>query len=128
MDDLWRQAGGGTPRYSQARFAALLHAAPGLSAPESCGGCTGRAPHNCWFAAVGVAVAASRRRKRAPKAAPGQIALFPPADICHGQRNTALATVNQSIPVSVRLSVPTCGHSAKNAPQAGTPAIRERTR
>lgn len=123
MDDLWRRAGGGTSRYSQACFAALLDAAPRLSAPESCGGCAGRAPHNCWFAAVGAVVVASRRRKRAPKTAPDQIALFP-ADIRHGQRNTALATMNPASPVSV----PACGPSAKNAPQAGRPAIRERTR
>lgn len=77
FDDLWRQAGGGTSRYSQARFNALADADPDLSAPALCDDCPGgRAPHNCWFAAVGAAVTGSRKPRRAARAVRRQPSLF----------------------------------------------------
>jgi hypothetical protein len=118
MDELWRRAGGGTPLYSPERFAVLLNTAPGISAPKTCGDCTGRAPHNCWFAAVGAAVAASRARKRTRKPVPVPDALF---TVTEAEMNPA--------PFQPVSTSPACGRTAKHMPQAGAPASpRERTR
>lgn len=115
MDDLWRKAGGGTPLFSPARFALLLETAPEIAAPKTCGDCAGRAPHSCWFAAVGAVVVASRKRKPA-RPVPGQMPLFDEAE-----------AVNPA-PLTHVPANPARGRTAKHMPQAGTSQLPERTR
>jgi hypothetical protein len=68
IDQLWRQAGGGTSRFSPAVFSGLVQSER-WNAVDPCGSaaCKGTPPHLCWWSALGASVMDLRRKRPAAK-------------------------------------------------------------
>jgi hypothetical protein len=101
LDDLWRSAGGGTRDFDPIRFRALADEAAELAAPPTCPDCAGRSASLCWFAAAGLTVMRERQqaRRRKPRPAPEQLALFLTADPAPRRANH-LETVHVPSPMT----------------------------
>lgn len=72
IGQLWRNAGGGTPRFSQRAFSALL-TCERWTATDRCASanCGTAPPHLCWWSAIRASVLELRHRRPAAR---------PPAD------------------------------------------------
>jgi hypothetical protein len=75
VDELWREAGGGTPGFNPHKYADLLGSGNWL-AVDRCGDCGTLPPHLCWWSALGALVQGLPNSRRTPARACHETALF----------------------------------------------------